>query len=81
MENLTLNRPLATLSVADFLELIEQHSGKLLDSIDLQECCKLTGYTEKSLRTFVFNGTVPHFKSRGRLRFSRKEILEWLNEK
>jgi hypothetical protein len=58
-----------------------QEENKLSDRMLLIEVCELTHYSTAAIRHFVTKGTIPFEKYGKRLVFSRRKILEWMNNK
>lgn len=48
------------------------------DTLNLEECAMLTGYSIQSLYTFTSKRIIPHFKRGNYLFFSKQEIEKWL---
>lgn len=48
------------------------------DTLTLEECAMLTGYSAQSLYTFTSKRQIPHFKRGNYLYFSKKAVEEWL---
>lgn len=89
-----LSRPLYTLSIGEYIELqketvieqlrhlscYKQHSNTSLeqDIIFIDQVCRLTGYTKPTLYSKVSRYEIPVL-SRGKpLTFSKKAILNWI---
>ena len=48
------------------------------DTLTIEECAMLTGYSVPSLYTFTSKRKIPHFKRGNYLYFSKQEVEEWL---
>lgn len=48
------------------------------DTLTLEECAMVTGYSIQSLYTFTSKRLIPHFKRGNYLFFSKQEIEKWL---
>lgn len=48
------------------------------DTLTLEECSMVTGYSIQSLYSFTSKRLIPHFKRGNYLYFSKQEIEEWL---
>lgn len=48
------------------------------DSLTIEECAMLTGYSVQTLYTFTSKREIPHFKRGNYLYFSKREIEKWL---
>lgn len=48
------------------------------DTLTIDECALLTGYSVQTLYTFTSKREIPHFKRGNYLYFSKKEVEEWL---
>lgn len=48
------------------------------DTLTLEECAMLTGYSVQSLYTFTSKRQIPHFKRGNYLYFSKKAVEQWL---
>lgn len=48
------------------------------DTLTLEECAMVTGYSIQSLYSFTSKRLIPHFKRGNYLYFSKQEIEKWL---
>lgn len=48
------------------------------DTLTVEECAMLTGYSVKTLYAFTSNREIPHYKRGNYLYFSKREVEEWL---
>lgn len=48
------------------------------DTLTVEECAMLTGYSIQSLYAFTSKRQIPHFKRGNYLYFSKKEVERWL---
>lgn len=48
------------------------------DTLTLEECAMMTGYSTQSLYAFTSKRLIPHFKRGNYLFFSKQEIEKWL---
>lgn len=48
------------------------------DTLTLEECAMVTGYSIQSLYSFTSKRLIPHFKRGNYLFFSKQEIEKWL---
>lgn len=48
------------------------------DTLTIDECALLTGYSVQTLYTFTSKREIPHFKRGNYLYFSKKEVENWL---
>jgi len=48
------------------------------DTLTVEECAMLTGYSVQSLYTFTSRRQIPHFKRGNYLYFSKKAVEQWL---
>lgn len=48
------------------------------DTLTLEECAMMTGYSTQSLYAFTSKRLIPHFKRGNYLFFSKQEIEQWL---
>lgn len=48
------------------------------DTLTLEECAMVTGYSVQSLYSFTSKRLIPHYKRGNYLFFSKKEIEKWL---
>lgn len=48
------------------------------DTLTLEECAMMTGYSAQSLYAFTSKRLIPHFKRGNYLFFSKQEIEKWL---
>lgn len=74
------NTLISSLTVSEFLELINKKTSKSSNSdlIFIEDLKKITNYKESTIYSKVSKNQIPVI-SRGRpLIFSRKEILNWL---
>lgn len=56
-------------------------SSELPDRINLKEVMAITGYGDDAIYKMTMKGTIPHKKFGKKLVFSRKEILQWMQER
>lgn len=83
------------LNVGELLDLLDNHYINNLkersssenivskkDFINVKECAVLTGYNVDYVRQLVFKGKIPFYKIQDySIRFSRKEIIDWMTTK
>lgn len=48
------------------------------DTLTIEECAMLTGYSVQTLYTFTSKREIPHFKRGNYLYFSKQEVEQWL---
>ena len=48
------------------------------DTLTIEECAMLTGYSVQTLYTFTSKREIPHFKRGNYLYFSKQEVEKWL---
>lgn len=48
------------------------------DTLNIEECAMLTGYSVQSLYTFTSKRQIPHFKRGNYLYFSKKAVEQWM---
>ncbi len=48
------------------------------DTLTIEECAMLTGYSVQTLYTFTSKREIPHFKRGNYLYFSKREVEKWL---
>ena len=48
------------------------------DTLTIEECAMLTGYSIQSLYTFTSKREIPHYKRGNYLYFSKQEVEQWL---
>lgn len=48
------------------------------DTLTIEECAMLTGYSVQTLYTFTSKREIPHFKRGNYLYFSKREVERWL---
>lgn len=60
----------------DRIEALARLSAK--DALDINEVALLTGYSVNYIHSLTSGKKIPHYKQGNFLRFSKKEIEEWL---
>lgn len=48
------------------------------DTLTLEECAMVTGYSTQTLYAYTSKRLIPHFKRGNYLFFSKKEVEQWL---
>lgn len=80
------SKPLALLTVEEFLKLQEQTIDSKIqpevknEIIDIDEVVKITGYKKNTIYSKTSNRTIPFHKRGNKIIFKRSEIEEWLLE-
>ena len=78
--------PLAALNIGQFKELFSEFAMRvpqkqaepLPETIRVNECAELTGYSKNTINKMVSLKKIPYYKSGARVLFNRKEITDWL---
>lgn len=63
---------------ARLVDIIENKAQSESDIITLPQACELTGRAKQTLYELCSKKLIPHFKRRGSLYFSKKQLVEWL---
>lgn len=50
----------------------------IADVLDVKQCAELLGFSEEHIRVLAREEKIPAAKIGGRWRFSRRQVLEWL---
>ncbi len=90
-----IDKRIIDLKVSELLELLDGRyaanpkDNNILDNatvksdfLNVKQCAGLTGYNEDYIRQLVFKGKIPFYKIQDHsIRFSRKEIVDWMTTK
>ncbi len=90
-----IDKRIIDLKVGELLELLDERyaanskDNKILDNatvksdfLNVKQCASLTGYNDDYIRQLVFKGKIPFYKIQDHsIRFSRKEIIDWMTTK
>lgn len=60
--------------------LLEDKEKTETDLLTVEEAMKLLGKAKQSLYELTSKNLIPHFKKRGTLYFSKKQLIEWATE-
>ena len=85
--NITDKTPLAALTVGEFKILFEQLYVEITNKYEInkvnelfgkEDCSKFTGFSVNTLKKFICERKIPHYKRGAKVIFNRKEIESWL---
>lgn len=80
------SKPLALLTVAEFLELQQKQKNDLItpvyipDIIGIEDAVILTGYKKSTIYRKTSTNTIPHHKRGNKVVFRRSELETWMLE-
>jgi len=61
-------------------DIIEDKVQSESDIIDLPKCSIVINKAKQTIYELCSKNLIPHFKSRGSLYFSKKQLIEWLTK-